>query len=616
VSKDTTSNFKELTTSTFKAMSGQNIDVTYAGDIAAQTHEQNYTNAILPNLDIAQTREKQLLRGAADMKALRIRHHNTKIHTQNAPKNTEARSIYNALEQARCEALGEKYMHGVHENLNILLDEKSRTLGYEDAQDRQDVKASDAIHALGRSAFTNKDIPHAMQNAGDLWADYVDRILGEDGFSNLTSNLQDQQQFAKQAKILSENLAYGKTQNNELGQDEKADEDDTPPSGEEDQEDSNETGSSEDEDSESTPSGSADDDASGKGGEGENIWDFFQEDGEHSADDMMGEAPSGDQLTRPPDYSEWHHGNKPYFVYTSQFDEEVKAEKLADLTELSELKEKLDSQLIPLQATVRRLAHKLQRKLMAQQQRFWAFNQEEGILDTKRLSRIIADPNIELTYKREIETPFKDTVVTLLIDNSGSMRGRPITIAAICTDILVRTLEKCGVRVEVLGFTTSTWKGGKSRELWIQNARPANPGRLNDLRHIIYKAADASWRKTQKNIGLMLKEGLLKENIDGEALAWAHNRLARRGENRKILIVISDGAPVDDSTLSANPANILEQDLRAVIKNIEERSSVELCAIGIGHDVTRYYQNSMKVSDADGLAAALTGNLENLFHLQ
>ena len=323
------------------------------------------------------------------------------------------------------------------------------------------------------------------------------------------------------------------------------------------------------------------------------------------------QMPSGRMRNHPDGAGAGPHGR--YVVYTTEFDEETDAEDLADPHELARLRALLDRQLASHQAIITKLANRLQRKLMAKQQRTWQFDLEEGILDAARLARIIANPNVPLTFKQEKQTEFRDTVVTLLIDNSGSMRGRPIAIAAMTADIVARTLERCGVKVEILGFTTRAWKGGKSRDLWMAQGRPVNPGRLNDIRHIIYKAADAPMRRTRRNLGLMLKEGILKENIDGEALVWAHNRLAERPEQRKILMVISDGAPVDDSTLSANPANFLELDLRNVIEWIEERSGIELTAIGIGHDVTRYYKKALTITDADELAQALASQLEGLF---
>jgi cobaltochelatase CobT len=302
-----------------------------------------------------------------------------------------------------------------------------------------------------------------------------------------------------------------------------------------------------------------------------------------------------------------------YRAFTQKFDEIVRAEELCDIAELDRLRSYLDKQLAPLQGAVGRLANRLQRRLMAQQNRAWDFDLEEGIIDVARLSRVVVDPFHPLSFKAERETEFRDTVVTLLLDNSGSMRGRPITVAATCADILARTLERCGVKVEILGFTTRAWKGGQSREAWLQAGKPANPGRLNDLRHIVYKSADAPWRRARRNLGLMMREGLLKENIDGEALAWAHSRLVGRTEQRKILMMISDGAPVDDSTLSVNAGNYLERHLRHVIEEIETRSPVELIAIGIGHDVTRYYRRAVTIVDAEELAGAMTEKLAELF---
>ena len=332
---------------------------------------------------------------------------------------------------------------------------------------------------------------------------------------------------------------------------------------------------------------------------------------EDTTDQPNMEMSGNARVNRPEGYE---HGIDGYYtVYTTAFDEEIEAENLAEPEELNRLRLALDKQLYQHQTIIAKLANRLQRKVMAQQRRSWEFDLEDGILDNSRFARVIANPNVPITFKQEKETDFRDTVVTLLIDNSGSMRGRPIAIAAMTTDIVARTLERCGVKVEILGFTTRGWKGGKSRDLWIENGRHSNPGRLNDVRHIIYKAADAPMRRTRKNIALMLKEGLLKENIDGEALVWAHNRLSKRPEERKILMVISDGAPVDDSTLSVNPSNILELDLRNMIQWIEKKSMIEITAIGIGHDVTQYYKRAITITDVDELAEALVGQLDDLF---
>jgi len=326
-----------------------------------------------------------------------------------------------------------------------------------------------------------------------------------------------------------------------------------------------------------------------------------------SDDDSEGEAPWRPEMGRN------SKQDLQYKMFTEIFDEIISAEDLCDLEELARLRTQLDRQLDNLQGAVAKLANRLQRKLMAQQNRSWDFDLEEGVLDTARLTRVVTDPTAPLSFKQEQDTEFRDTVVTLLLDNSGSMRGRPITIAAICADVLARTLERCNVKVEILGFTTKAWKGGESRDKWLDSGKPQNPGRLNDLRHIIYKGADSPWRRARRNLGLMLKEGLLKENIDGEALLWAHERLLGRTEARRILMVISDGAPVDDCTLSANPANYLEQHLRRVVNWIESKSDVELVAIGIGHDVTRYYKQAVTITDAEQLGGAITDQLADLF---
>jgi cobaltochelatase CobT len=334
------------------------------------------------------------------------------------------------------------------------------------------------------------------------------------------------------------------------------------------------------------------------------------------ADQELGEEaemPEGEAPLEPPPPQPVSEADPDYKVYLTEYDEEIAAEDLAEPVELERLRAYLDQQLEPLKGAVSRLANKLQRRLQAQQNRSWEFDREEGILDAGRLARVVANPTTPLSFKVEKDTEFRDTVVTLLLDNSGSMRGRPISIAAICADVLARTLERCNVKVEILGFTTRAWKGGQSREAWLNEGRPQQPGRLNDLRHIVYKRADAPWRRTRENLGLMMKEGLLKENIDGEALEWAHRRMVGRSEARKILMVISDGAPVDDSTLSVNPANYLEKHLRDVIAMVERRKAVELLAIGIGHDVTRYYERAVTITDVDQLAGAMTEQLAALF---
>lgn len=606
--------FKHLTTATLQAVAGQEVDVSFSGAMKAESlRGHNSKHAVLPDLDAKDAHQRELLRAAADMKALRLRYHSGAVHRQNAPGNSEARALYDALEQARCESLGATRMEGVRQNLDLLLSEKCEHLGYHSARNRIDTDAGDALHLLARSTFQRRDLPENTKALVNLWQGWVEEKLEPDALANLKELLNDQKAFSKAARQMALDLVLGKSTRDSADEtDEESDSNEqNTPTEETDPQARGDQSQGEDAlpptESDQSESSDGDDDAS------QELWDFFPDDLMDLPDGGDGEEPGGDPVFQRPEHSDLHGLENNYHVYTTQFDEMVSAEALADRQEMDTLRDKLNSQLTQYRSTASRLANRLQRKLMARQLRTWEFDQEEGILDTSRLMRIVANPNEQLTFKVEKETSFRDTVVTLLIDNSGSMRGRPITIAAICADILARTLERCGLKVEILGFTTRAWKGGQSRDLWIQNSRPEHPGRLNDLRHIIYKSADAAWRKTHKNLGLMLKEGILKENIDGEALAWAHNRLAQRPEQRKILIVISDGAPVDDSTLSANPAHILEKDLRAVIERIEEREEVELCAIGIGHDVTRYYANSMKITDAEALAEALIQNLEKLF---
>ena len=441
----------------------------------------------------------------------------------------------------------------------------------------------------------------------DLWRGFIEDHAG-DKLDDLQNLLADQQAFAKFARQMIADLGYA----DQLGDD--------PDSADDDREDEAEDGASEDEQPDST----GDDESEGE--EAEAAPEQTQEDSQDQSEaqvsmDDQADAEMGDETDvnegeaplEPPAPMPISDADPNYKVFTTNFDEEIRAEDLAEAAELERLRAYLDQQLEPLKGAVSRLANKLQRRLQAQQNRSWEFDLEEGILDAGRLARIVASPTTPLSFKMEKDTDFRDTVVTLLLDNSGSMRGRPISIAAICADVMARTLERCSVKVEILGFTTKAWKGGQSREKWLADGRPVTPGRLNDLRHIIYKSADAPWRRTRPNLGLMMKEGLLKENIDGEALEWAHRRVVNRPEQRKVLMVISDGAPVDDSTLSVNPANYLEKHLRDVIAMVEKRKAVELVAIGIGHDVTRYYERAVTITDVEQLAGAMTEQLASLF---
>ena len=440
----------------------------------------------------------------------------------------------------------------------------------------------------------------------NLWREFMENQAG-DTLKNLDSKLEDQAEFAKFARQIISDLGYGDQLGDDPDQLDDQDDDSEDDGQEEEDPDSTGQDDSQEEDSDASPEDSQEDQQDAA---------QAQVSMDEMADQELGDEadmPEGDAPIEPPQPQPISDADPNYAVYETKFDEEIRADDLAEPAELERLRDYLDQQLEPLKGAVSRLANKLQRRLQAQQNRSWEFDLEEGILDAGRLARVVANPTTPLSFKVEKDTEFRDTCVTLLLDNSGSMRGRPISIAAICADVLARTLERCSVKVEILGFTTRAWKGGQSRETWLNEGRPQQPGRLNDLRHIIYKSADAPWRRARPNLGLMMKEGLLKENIDGEALEWAHRRMTARPEARKILMVISDGAPVDDSTLSVNPANYLEKHLRDVIEMVERRRAVELIAIGIGHDVTRYYEHAVTITDVEQLAGAMTEQLACLF---
>ena len=562
----------------------------------------------LPQISRRMSREEILIaRGTSDALALYHRYHNEKTHARYVPEGGIAQEIYEAMETARCEALGARDMPGTAGNIDAKIASETDRVGYRDIKDRSDAPLSDAAGFLIRSLATGRELPEGAQNVLNLWRDFLEAQAGKT-IENVSDQLEDQSQFAKFARQVITDLGYG----DQLGNDpdnmddedeeqfqDDADEESNPDStGEEDSQDEESDANPEQSQEEQQDAGQAsvslDDDTS---------------------DDMSEETelPEGESPIEPPAPQPISEADPNYKVFAKEYDEEVHAEELAEPVELERLRAYLDQQLEPLKGAVSRLANKLQRRLQAQQNRSWLFDLEEGILDAGRLARVVANPTTPLSFKMEQDTEFRDTVVTLLLDNSGSMRGRPISIAAICADVLARTLERCSVKVEILGFTTRAWKGGQSRERWLNDGRPQQPGRLNDLRHIIYKGADAPWRRSRPNLGLMMKEGLLKENIDGEALEWAHRRMIARTEQRKILMVISDGAPVDDSTLSVNPANYLEKHLRDVIDMVERRKAVELLAIGIGHDVTRYYERAVTITDVEQLAGAMTEQLAALF---
>jgi cobaltochelatase CobT len=547
--------------------------------------------------------EMTRLRGAADSAALRVRLHDDGVHAARMPAERDARSVYDALEQARVEIVGGRFMDGVAANLRARLTETVEADGLERMTRRDQLPVAAALALLARERMSGEASPPGAAAVLDLWRDALG-AQADSALAELAGLLDDQNGFARASRKLLAALDLAEA---ESEAEPEEGEDSSEPQSEQSDAQDNST------DNEGSQQSEAESMLAASPGEMEGE-DAQDQSGEADEDEAAGaegdDRPAGPQprRERPDDDTESH-----YRAYTRAFDEEIAAEDLCDADELARLRQQLDQQLQNLQGVVSRLANRLQRRLMAQQTRAWEFDLEEGMLDAGRLARVIVNPMQSLSYKHERDTEFRDTIVTLLIDNSGSMRGRPITVAAMCGDILARTLERCAVKVEVLGFTTRAWKGGQSRDRWVQDGKPRNPGRLNDLRHIIYKSADAPWRRSRKNLGLMLREGLLKENIDGEALLWAYRRLMARPEHRRILMVISDGAPVDDSTLSINPGNFLERHLREVIKEIEGRDVVELIAIGIGHDVTRYYRRAVTIVDAEELGGTMMKKLSELF---
>ncbi|MEZ5648147.1 MAG: cobaltochelatase subunit CobT [Alphaproteobacteria bacterium] len=598
--------FKRATATTVRALARRDdLEVGFGADsnsaIAGQIVRLPQPPRDLPPEAVAQ------VRGEADSLSLRLRYSDASLHIRAMPSGVTAGAIFDAIEQARVEALGCRYRAGIAANIATALESRYRRQGYQHIRNRDETTLPDAVRLVLREILTGAPPPPPAAPLVAEWRPVIEAKAGSD-LTRLSELLADQQAFARVARHLIASLQL------ELGEersDNSADEND------------DEDSESESEDTEDLNATSEDESSSGAftpmQGEpsGEMNEDGMDQLGEGDAEDAMpsgaeSESDSPGQRTRP-NWDERLDRGSAYQAFTTQFDEIIDAADLCDSEELAKLRQQLDQQLQSLQTIVARLANRLQRKLMAKQTRAWEFDLEEGLLDTGRLARVVITPTHALSFKRERDTEFRDTVVSLLIDNSGSMRGRPITIAAMSADILARTLERCGVKVEILGFTTRMWKGGQSRERWVAEGKPANPGRLNDLRHIVYKSADAPWRRSRKNLGLMLREGILKENIDGEALLWAHDRLLARTEHRRILMVISDGAPVDDSTLSINPGNYLEQHLREAIALIERRSPVELVAIGIGHDVTRYYQRAVTIVDAEQLGGTMMEKLAELF---
>jgi len=594
---------RALSAATRAVSHDRELEVKFGGEAAALLKGR----VVLPNPpDKLSAQDAAKLRGKADALALRLQLHNSTAHQSALPPGARARKIFDAAEQARVEALGAKAMRGVADNLDAALADRCRREGWNQTEDRQTAPLAEAISMLVRERVTGRLSPEDAKGLMQVWRADLEDMAG-DALDALADAAEDQGRFAEALRQVIRDLDLS----DELGehdQEENEDDEDQDDSGVEQEPEAGE------DDSENDPEQGEDDeeqaDAKGTAADTDDIQ--FAEDSQTrvEADDEPSESM---QSAKPNWVSPPGDDPNAYKVFTDKFDEVIQASNLCDANELSRLRRNLDQHLKGLESAVGRLANRLQRRLMAQQQRSWSFDLEEGQLDPARLPRIIMDPMMPLSFKQEKDTDFRDTVVTLLLDNSGSMRGRPILVAAACADILARTLERCGVKTEILGFTTRAWKGGRSKEEWLTQGKPPNPGRLNDLRHIIYKGADAPWRRARPNLGLMLRDGLLKENIDGEALMWAHKRLMARPEQRRILMVISDGAPVDDGTQSANSPAYLEKHLREVIDMIENRSEVELLAIGIGHDVTRYYRKAVTIVDVEQLAGAMTDQLAELF---
>jgi len=602
VDQDNQDLIKRVTEATLKAISARDdVEVTFAPGAHGISNTPDGIQAMLPTP--ARQVEKQdlhILRGEADTAALRLRYHDPDVYRRQRPQDHGSSQLFDAAEQARVEAIGCRLLAGVATNLQEFQEATCRERGHHLVNERNDTQIPDAVGLILRERLTDQKAPASSQPLVRLWRPWVEERISS-RLTTLKNSIHDQEKFGENLRQILEDLDLPASLNGEQNEDDNAQgQDDT--EGQENQEDA-------DLDPNSEPNESDDQ---------EMDMEFMDPDALDDVEDMVKtedaeEDPDATMRGQPqhPDFPD--KNIEAYRAFTQEHDEIVEAEMLCEPEELGRLRAQLDQQLSNMQGIVSRLANRLQRRLMAQQQRWWEFDLDEGFLDAGRLARVVVNPLHPLSYKIEKEHNFRDTIVTLLIDNSGSMRGRPISVAAMSGDIIARTLERCAVKVEVLGFTTRAWKGGHARDEWVAKGKTANPGRLNDLRHIIYKSADAPWRRARRNLGLMLREGLLKENIDGEALMWAYNRLIARPEQRRILMVISDGAPVDDATLSVNPGNYLERHLRNVIQFIENRTPIEVTAIGIGHDVTRYYQRAVTINDAEELGGTMMQNLSELF---
>jgi cobaltochelatase CobT len=598
-----TETFKRALTHAVRSLAETaDLEVTFSGD----GPQLSGKHAVLPHppRDLS-GKETTRIRGLADQMALRMAHHDEAKHARLRPQSMQAKAIFEAVEQARIEAIGANALGGVRANLNAVLESSLERKGLNRIGDTTAAPIADILALLVRERLTGDAPPDSAKILVDRLRGEIEAKAGAD-LDRLTGAVEDQTAFGRVARTIIRDLDLGEDLGDESEESNDGDSDapETPKDVNDDQ------GDGEDQDGEGAepdPSQTSERETDGSEERTE-----AEEDPNAEPSDEEPEMGEGDKPARP-DIKDAGLPEPPYKVFTIAHDEVVGAEELCDAEELGRLRAYLDQQLASLSNVVSRLANRLQRRLLAKQNRAWTFDLEEGMLDVARLTRVIIDPTAPLSFKQEEDTEFRDTVVSLLIDNSGSMRGRPIMVAAVCADILARTLERCAVKVEILGFTTRAWKGGQAREEWLKAGKPPAPGRLNDLRHIVYKSADAPWRRARKNLGLMMREGLLKENIDGEALIWAHQRLVNRTEQRRILMVISDGAPVDDSTLSVNSGHYLERHLRTVIAEIENASPVELIAIGIGHDVRRYYRRAVTIVDVEQLGGAITDQLAELF---
>ena len=596
--------FKSALSAATRAIAGQDelgVDFSVDGGRISEGHITLTT----PPKDLTMAAAARA-RGQADALALRVAHHDARAHARGMPQREDARRLFEAAERARIESIGAAAMDGVAENLDSVLQQRCERAGYSRVTDKSRAPMDDALEFVLREVLTGRKLPPAAETVAAVWRDELsEKAAGP--LAQARASMNDQASFSALMRDLLRDLGLGDEASRQSDNEEEK--------GEDDEEGEAKSEAPDESEGDGEGEGESQEQDSSDAGDGE-PGDQIEATAADDSDSDMEAADTDDEEDATPLRPNWRDSDafkSEYKAFTTVHDEVKSADELCDPEELTRLRAYLDAQLQGLQGAVSRLANRLQRRLMAQQNRSWMFDLEEGVLDTSRLTRVIVDPTAPLSFKKEDESRFRDTVVTLLLDNSGSMRGRPIMVAALCADILARTLERCGVKVEILGFTTQAWKGGLSREDWIKAGKPASPGRLNDLRHIIYKSADAPWRRVRRNLGLMMREGLLKENIDGEALLWAHDRLMGRAEQRKILMVISDGAPVDDSTLSVNVGNPLEKHLREVIAHIEGASPIELIAIGIGHDVTRWYRRAVTIVEAEQLGGVMTDKLAELF---